>query len=170
MRLKTLFSFVLVFIPGICALAQDGMINISASGEATFDDPQIACTIVAGYREFAILAEGADRNGADRNADPYLVALDLDHPQETYENNDWTELSSNEKDILRNYLRIPNDIFDSALLLWVEDIRLCTYAYEDFLSRSDINLQINDITGAFSRSADSRRNDGRPSLGLLFPK
>ncbi|MDX1606699.1 MAG: hypothetical protein R3202_10940, partial [Candidatus Competibacterales bacterium] len=39
------------------ALAQDGFLNVSASGEVTTDIAQIACTIVSGSRSLAVLAE-----------------------------------------------------------------------------------------------------------------
>ena len=56
---RCLLALALLSISGV-VLAQARMINISAEGEAGFGftEAQAACTIVTGYREFAILAEG----------------------------------------------------------------------------------------------------------------
>ena len=46
------------------AQAQDRLLNVSVLGIASWDEPQVGCTIVNGYRELVVLAE-ADTSYTD---------------------------------------------------------------------------------------------------------
>lgn len=160
MKMQYFFTaaLLLTLIP---AHAQDRMLNISASGDVTPTKPQIACTIVQGYREFAVLAEAVTPQ-----TDPYLFITRIDREDEGYENDDWPTLPQSERSILAREVRLPNRSTDSAILLWVSNLPICAYAYEFFLDgpAGQVNLQWNDITGAFNRTLP---DDTEPGYGLL---
>lgn len=160
MKMQYFFTaaLLLTLIP---AHAQDRMLNISASGDVTDTKPQIACTIVQGYREFAVLAEAVTSQ-----TDPYLFITRIDQEDEGHENDDWVDIPQSDKNILSSELRLPNRSTDSAILLWVSDLPICAYAYEFFIDgpAGQVNLQWNDITGAFNRAIPREIGSG---YGLL---
>lgn len=160
MKMQYFFTaaLLLTLIP---AHAQDRMLNISASGDVTDTKPQIACTIVEGYREFAVLAEAVTSQ-----TDPYLFITRIDQEDEGQENDDWVDIPQSDKNILSSELRLPNRSTDSAILLWVSNLPICAYAYEFFIDgpAGQVNLQWNDITGAFNRTLP---DDTEAGYGLL---
>ncbi|MEZ5592005.1 MAG: hypothetical protein R3F53_15330 [Gammaproteobacteria bacterium] len=142
------------------AQAQDRLLNVSVLGTASWDEPQVGCTIVNGYRELVVLAE-ADTSYTD----PYLEVNNLYKPNDApLRNNDWGSLTTYQKQrILDGIGRLPNRSEDAAIVMSANDAAVCAYAYEDRAGTKAgrISVQITDITGtgrAASADTDSTIN------------
>ncbi|MCB1713752.1 MAG: hypothetical protein KDK05_01315 [Candidatus Competibacteraceae bacterium] len=142
------------------AQAQDRLLNVSVLGIASWDEPQVGCTIVNGYRELVVLAE-ADTSYTDA----YLEVKNLYTPNgSTLSNDDWSSLTTYQKQrILDGIGRLPKRKEDAAIVMSANDAAVCAYAYEDRAGTQAgrISVQITDITGtgrAASADTDSTIN------------
>jgi hypothetical protein len=127
------------------ALAQERMINVSAEGEASFERALAACTIVSGYRDLAVLAEGTTSG-----FDAYLFAIRVDNGERNFDNDDWLfDLSvGTQDDLITAIGREPNRDTDAGNVFCVRNLALCVYGAEARPGRSGrVSVQINDATG-----------------------
>lgn len=146
MSIQNIFAGVLVLGFLQSAQAQDRLLNVSVLGTASWDEPQVGCTIVNGYRELAVLAE-ADTSYTDA----YLEVSNLYKPNDpVLRNDDWSSLTTYQKQrILDGIGRLPKRSEDAAIVMSANDAAVCAYAYEDNAGTraGRISVQITDITG-----------------------
>ena len=139
------------------AQAQNGsLLNVSVLGDARWDEPQVGCTIVDGFRALAVLAEAETAH-----TDPYLEVRNLFDPNPNdptvLSNDDWRTLITDEKEILRNGIgRLPNRSTDAAILMTATNAAVCAEAYEDVdgAPAGRISVQITDITASIRSFSD----------------
>ena len=142
----------------VSAHAQDDrLLNVSVLGDARWNEPQVACTIVQGFRALAVVAEAKTTH-----TDPFLRVYNLldenpDNPT-ILSNDDWGTLTTFQKGIMKEGIgRLPDRSTDAAIVMTANKAAVCAEGYEDVdgAPAGRISVQITDITEA-TRSASAQ--------------
>ena len=145
---------IILFLSLQSALAQEGkLFNVSASGIVSVEPAvaQIACTIV--LNEPVILVVFAEAVTAQTNPAVRLAVIQNNQLVVFAANDDWTELSDNNRDVITGAVREVNRDTDAALISQpLPNGSYCAIAVEQTPGgpSGTINVQITDVSARVS--------------------